>query len=268
MSRRSTTLNNITGTAITREIDSKYDVIKAVSNYLAEIELLSTMDLEELATLVSEINFVGVTAVSGSEVSWDPITKILTVPSGSIGPEGPQGPSGEALTLISVIDNGDYTITLNFSDNTSFTTSNLRGVQGLSAYQIAIENGFTGTEEEWVDYISPDIYVAGESISGHTPVYVGADNLLHPCTINDITTCKLCIGVSKNASVAGGDVEVVKNGGYITHLEWAFAPNSPVYIGDKVVTSNDNNSTFVAILGYSSNSNSIVINIQPIILKG
>ncbi len=47
---------------------------------------------------------------------------------GPIGPQGPQGSSG--VSISGTVDNGDGTLTFNFSDGTSFTTSNLTGPQG------------------------------------------------------------------------------------------------------------------------------------------
>lgn len=57
--------------------------------------------------------------------------------AGAAGPIGPQGPAGPAGTngtngvgITSTIDNGDGTFTLNYSDGTSFTTSDLTGPAG------------------------------------------------------------------------------------------------------------------------------------------
>ena len=47
------------------------------------------------------------------------------------GPQGVQGDTGDALALDSVIDNGNGTVTFNFSDLTSFTTSDITGPQGI-----------------------------------------------------------------------------------------------------------------------------------------
>lgn len=106
MSRRSSSLNNYTGTAITREIDSKYDVIKAVSQYLEEIKSISTTDIQALAAELREAqDFTGITVETGLVASWDPETKTLTVPvekgaegekgdQGEVGPMGPEGPRG------------------------------------------------------------------------------------------------------------------------------------------------------------------------------
>lgn len=61
-----------------------------------------------------------------------PTIKIVPFP-GAPGPRGDQGPRGYQ---------GDQGI------------SGLNGTDGKSAYEIAVDNGFVGTEQEWLDYIS------------------------------------------------------------------------------------------------------------------
>ena len=52
---------------------------------------------------------------------------------GADGAVGPQGPAGiDGVSIVSTINNGDGTFTFNYSDNTSFTTSDLTGPQGPS----------------------------------------------------------------------------------------------------------------------------------------
>lgn len=48
----------------------------------------------------------------------------LVLPSAAIGPQGPEGPEGDP---------------------------------GASAYQVAVANGFVGTEQEWLDSLAPDL---------------------------------------------------------------------------------------------------------------
>ena len=104
---RASTLQNTNLLAVNREIGSKYDVIKAVREKLVEIELVAGMDLDALITeLENAQDFTGITVVSGTEVAWDAVNKVLTVPrgeqgvkgdngdKGDIGPQGPQGPRG------------------------------------------------------------------------------------------------------------------------------------------------------------------------------
>lgn len=89
-------LNN-TSIAIAREIDSKYDVIKAVSEHLEAIETINTTDIAALIVeLEAAQDFTGITVVAGSVASWNPETKVITVPTvqGVQGPVGPAGPTG------------------------------------------------------------------------------------------------------------------------------------------------------------------------------
>ena len=102
--RASTLGNNVL--AINREINSRYDAVMAVKDKLPEIELVAGMDITGLIQeLVSAQDFSGISVVVGSTASWNPVTKVLTVPvekgdkgnqgdQGIQGPAGPQGPIG------------------------------------------------------------------------------------------------------------------------------------------------------------------------------
>ena len=104
MSRRATSLSNNVTSGLTRDVNSKYDIIKAVSKYLVEIELLSELDLVNLTSRLESIaDFEGLTVISGVTASWDDVNKILTVPTiqGDIGPvsttPGPIGADGPGV---------------------------------------------------------------------------------------------------------------------------------------------------------------------------
>lgn len=95
MPRRATSLTNIADLAISREIDSKYDVVKAVSLKLDDIELVANTDMTALLNSLNEaLDFGGITVVSGAVAGWDPVTKVLTVPTLQ-GEQGIQGPAGQ-----------------------------------------------------------------------------------------------------------------------------------------------------------------------------
>ena len=88
-------------------------------------------------------------------------------------PAGPQGDDGNGI--VDVVDNLDGTFTFNFTDETSFTTSDLTGPQGetgpkgdtgdtgpqgepgtpgddgLTSYQVWLANGNTGTVQDYLD---------------------------------------------------------------------------------------------------------------------
>ena len=96
--RASTLGNNVL--AINREIDSRYDAVIAVKNRLPEIELVSGMDITALIQELEDAkDFSGITVIVGDVASWDPVTKVLTVPvekgdKGDVGPQGPIGNTG------------------------------------------------------------------------------------------------------------------------------------------------------------------------------
>ena len=94
---RASSLQATNTLAINREIDSKYDAVLAVKEKLAEIELVAGFDIDGLiAELETAQDFSGITVVAGSVASWDPVTKVITVPTikGDTGDTGPQGIQG------------------------------------------------------------------------------------------------------------------------------------------------------------------------------
>ena len=103
----------------------------------------------------------------------DPILVIIQ----SIGPQGPSGPANAlSIGTVTVGDIGVAAVeitgdapnqTLNFVIPTGATgeqgSQGLPGVDGTSAYQIAVSNGFAGTEEEWLASL-----VGPQGIQGET----------------------------------------------------------------------------------------------------
>lgn len=71
---------------------------------------------------------------------------IITGGKGNTGPAGPQGPEGLSAYEVAV-ENG-------FEGTEAEWLESLKegpiGPAGLSAYEVAVENGFEGTEEEWL----------------------------------------------------------------------------------------------------------------------
>ena len=98
MAMRASSLQATNTLAINREIDSKYDTVLAVKEKLAEIELVAGFDIDGLiAELEAAQDFTGITVVAGSVASWDPVTKVITVPTvkGDTGDTGAQGLKGD-----------------------------------------------------------------------------------------------------------------------------------------------------------------------------
>ena len=93
--RRASTLMNASGLAIEREIDSKYNVVKAVKDKLDVIENVNNTDWEQLLSELERAqDFTGITVVEGTNAEWDPVGKVLTVPRGERGIQGEQGLQG------------------------------------------------------------------------------------------------------------------------------------------------------------------------------
>ncbi|TKS56821.1 hypothetical protein FCN74_07285, partial [Mesohalobacter halotolerans] len=87
-------------------------------------------------------------------------TTDLTGPQGATGPTGPQGPIGipgndgvdgqdgeDGVGITSTTDNNDGTFTLNFSDGSSFTTTDLTGPQGATGQDGQDGVGITSTTD-------------------------------------------------------------------------------------------------------------------------
>lgn len=124
MPRRASSLINVSNLAVSREIDSKYDVVKAVAEKLPDLETFIDTDIDALiASLNEAVDFTGITVEAGSIANWDPITKKLTVPT-------LQGEKGVDLTLDTVEHIGNGVFRWVFSDNTTFVTPNLTGNAG------------------------------------------------------------------------------------------------------------------------------------------
>lgn len=69
-------------------------------------------------------------------------TSILTIPAGAQGNTGAPGSNGLSAYQIAV--NGGY------SGTESQWIASLKGAQGLSAYQIAVNGGYSGTQTQWI----------------------------------------------------------------------------------------------------------------------
>jgi hypothetical protein len=131
--RRSSTLNNYTASAIIQEVGSKYDTIKEAAAVLKKYEKWLELDVDTLIAGLEEAkDFTGITVVAGSEASWDPVSKVLTVPilqgidgqdgaDGVNGLPGPQGAAGRTPTIAinynSVTGDLEYDVTYNATIN-------------------------------------------------------------------------------------------------------------------------------------------------------
>ena len=128
MSRRSSSLNRI-DSGISRHLGNQYAEVLKVANNIDAVVKAASVDLEALALALEEAtDFEGISVVSGSVAGWDPVTKVITVPT-------IKGDTGEDLSIVSIEDDGNGVFTWNFSDGTVFQTPSLTGPRGLQGIQ-------------------------------------------------------------------------------------------------------------------------------------
>ena len=89
--------------ATTPALSSRYDNIKDLARNVDVLDQLATLDLEQITQDLEEAtDFEGISVVAGEVAGWDPVNKVITVPTvageqgiqGEEGPEGPTGPTG------------------------------------------------------------------------------------------------------------------------------------------------------------------------------
>jgi hypothetical protein len=120
MSYRSSTLNNLTNTALTGELGSKYDIVKIVAE---KIDILNSINA---GLLVEDPN-------NGNKTELDKLLEEIQ--------------NVYDLTDIKVEHSEDDTSYWNPNSKTLYVAT----TEGKSAYEVAKDNGYTGTEFEWLE---------------------------------------------------------------------------------------------------------------------
>lgn len=163
-------------------------------------------------------------------------------PTGATGPQGVQGPPGndgvdgldgqDGVGIASTVDNNDGTFTINYTDGSSFTTADLTGpqgpigptgltgpqgvqgppgndgVDGLSAYEVWLSLGNTGSEQDFIDSLVGPAGQTGSSFGPNTTNGIFTSNTIGQLTEWVVPDGVYTIEVWLNGSVggAGGDV--------------------------------------------------------------
>lgn len=90
-----------------------------------------------------------------------------------------------------------------YTDDTLAGSGSLQGKDGKSAYQIALDKGFIGTEEEWLESLKGEAGLQGnkgdKGEPGNSGIYLGEEE---PLDIN----IKVWIKPDGNANVIDGSV--------------------------------------------------------------
>jgi hypothetical protein len=103
---------------------------------------------------------------------WEVIVAGVAGPTGATGATGPTGPTGPAG------EPGDPGAEGQPGDP---GTDGTDGTDGFSAYEVAVSNGFTGTESEWLDSL-----VGAEGPAGPGFVYLGEWEFTTTYNIGDV----------------------------------------------------------------------------------
>lgn len=102
---------------------------------------------EAAADSIKNLEAVAVTLPSGESATaeYDPETGVMSfgIPKGDKGDTGDVGPTGNGIS--STVLNADYTLTINFTDGTSYTTPSIRGEQGIQGETGENGNGIAST---------------------------------------------------------------------------------------------------------------------------
>lgn len=144
-----------------------------------------------------------------------------------------------------------------------------QGPPGLSAYQVAVANGFSGTEEEWLESLE-----AGAGAPGNTVSLPALENISSGRVLS-ITDSGVQYfnpegtldpaGIALNAATSGDNVNVVLFG-KITISGWGLAPETPYYANTNGALSTSPSSTGRSqLIGISTDAETLYVNIQQAI---
>lgn len=173
--------HNVTSTQLGLEnVDNTSDLDKPISN-ATQLELDDKVDSSSLGATAFSNDYKdldnlptitnGTDGKSAYEIALDEgftgtISQWITSLQGADGPQGIQGIQGidglqgnpgvdgqNGIGITSTVDNGNGTFTITYTNNSTFTTGDFTGPQGIngeSAYQIAVNNGFIGNQADWL----------------------------------------------------------------------------------------------------------------------
>jgi hypothetical protein len=135
-----------------------------------------------------------------------------------------------------------------------------QGIQGKSAYEIAIENGFVGTEDQYVSLSTGQIEkISGESIPSYTPVAI-INNMAYKLDPSNSTHQFAFYGFSINGTSIGQTC-IIQERGEIELIGWGLTPNTQYLAGPlgTLITNNNSPTNFTKVVGYSVTSDKLTI---------
>lgn len=153
--------------------------------------------------------------------------------------------------------------------NAKFREIRVAGPVGPSAYDVAVAQGFTGTEAEWLATLvgasSSILLPAGVAISGHRAVMINASGELVYPSLSEATHGAQIIGLTEAATPLGAQA-AVRFSGAAVEPSWGWA-RGPVFVGDNgVLTQVPPAGAWVRQIGVAFSATKIIVNLQPVIL--
>jgi hypothetical protein len=112
---------------------------------------------------------------------------------------------------------------------------NLYKITGPSNYEIAVKNGFTGSESEWLLTLQSPVgniltYPAGEALGGHRIVIL-KDGKFFYADKDNATHLDLVVGMTTGAAELDSNVIVLCRG-EISEPSWDWEINKPLYLSN------------------------------------
>ena len=171
----------------------------------------------------------------------------------------------------------------------------IKGEPGLSAYTIAVENGFTGTESQWLASLVGPIgpqgvpgeigpagpqgpmgpagwssvrVKAGADIGGHRVVTLdeqGRAVYASPALMRDVNRV---LGLTMHAAVTGADIDVLRDGDAV-EPSWSWDLSKPIYLGQDgtLVQQIAPESAFTLIVGFPISATKMYFSIGTSIIN-
>lgn len=105
--------------------------------------------------------------------------------------------------------------------------------------------------------------VAGDAVSGHSVLAMGADGRVAYADNNTPAHALAVVGVGLNAAVPDGAIDICASGP-IEHTGWTFVPDQPVFLGvSGALTQSPSPGAFSLVMGVATSATRVFVRPQP-----
>ena len=143
-----------------------------------------------------------------------------------------------------------------------------QGTRGYSAYELAVQNGYTGTLEQWLASTSNylPIRCAVDIIAYKAVTTNSSGELIYCDAATSAHYFKTC-GITETSALTGANANV-RYDGLLKNDGWSFTPELPVFLGlNGSITQDSEIGVFYLQLGYARTANEIYIDIKQPIMR-